>query len=127
VSLPFSPLEGLIVVKSELWGPKGGSGVRLALDTGATTTTVNAAVLVSLGYDPAISSSRVPITTGSGITYAPLVVLSKIITLGRERLDFPVLGHTLPPTAGVDGVLGLDFLRGLSLTLDFRAGQITNT
>jgi hypothetical protein len=38
--------------------------------------------------------------------------------------NFPVLGHTLPPSAGVDGLLGLDFLRGQSLTLDFRSGHL---
>jgi hypothetical protein len=31
----------------------------------------------------------------------------------------------LPPGAGVDGLLGLDFLRGQSLTIDFRSGEIT--
>ena len=43
----------------------------------------------------------------------------------RERTEFPVLGHTLPPSAGVDGLLGLDFFRGQSLTLNFRTGQAT--
>jgi predicted aspartyl protease len=128
VNVTFDAREGLIVVKVDLWGPKGGGGVvQLALDTGATTTTVNGGMLANLGYDPAGSSGRVPVTTGSGIAYAPLVVISKIVALGQERVDFPVLGHTLPPSAGVDGVLGLDFLRGLSVTLDFRAGQITVT
>ena len=32
--------------------------------------------------------------------------LNKIMALGRERTEFPVLGHTLPPSAGVDGLLG---------------------
>jgi hypothetical protein len=33
--------------------------------------------------------------------------------------------HTLPPSAGVDGLLGLDFLRGMRFTADFRAGALT--
>jgi hypothetical protein len=44
---------------------------------------------------------------------------------GMVRAAFAILGLTLPPTAGVDGVLGLDFLRGLTLTIDFRLGEIT--
>jgi hypothetical protein len=44
--------------------------------------------------------------------------------LGQIRILFPVVAHTLPPTTSVDGLLGLDFFRGLELTLDFRAGQI---
>ncbi len=32
--------------------------------------------------------------------------------------------HTLPPSAGVDGLLGLDFFRGERLTVDFRTGRL---
>ena len=45
--------------------------------------------------------------------------------LGRERRDFPILCHTLPPTTNIDGLIGLDFLRGCLLTVDFRAGVLT--
>lgn len=38
---------------------------------------------------------------------------------------FSALAHTLPPEVGVDDLLGLDFLRGQILTLDFQAGQIS--
>lgn len=53
------------------------------------------------------------------------MTLSRIRALGQERVEFAVLGHTLPPSAGVDGLLGLDFFRGQSLTLDFRTGHVT--
>jgi len=125
VSLPFDPQQGLIIVRTELWGPTGSALLRLALDTGATATVVNIAMLVAVGYDPALAPTRVQVTTGSGVGYAPRVTLSRILALGQERVDFPVLGHTLPPSAGVDGLLGLDFLRGQSLTVDFRTGHVT--
>jgi len=48
-----------------------------------------------------------------------------MVALGHERAGFPVLAHTLPPSAGVDGLLGLDFFHNLSLTIDFRGGQLT--
>ena len=51
--------------------------------------------------------------------------ISKIEALGRELTQLPVLAHTLPPSAGVDGVLGLDFLRGQLLSIDFRNGRLT--
>ena len=124
MSLPFDPQQGLIVVQAELWGPHGSAVLRLALDTGATSTVVNVAMLVAIGYDPALTSDRVQVTTGSGVEFAPRVILQRVIALGHERSSFPVLGHTLPPSAGVDGLLGLDFVRGLSLTIDFRAGQV---
>lgn len=64
-------------------------------------------------------------TTGSGIEFVPRLPLLKIMALGEERAGLPVLAHTLPPSAGVDGLLGLDFLRGMRLTLNFRKGQVS--
>jgi predicted aspartyl protease len=124
VTFPFDPQQGLIVVPAELWGPSGSVVLRLALDTGATATLVNIAMLVGVGYDPALAPTRVQVTTGSGVEYVPRVTLSRIRALGQERVDFGVLGHTLPPSAGVDGLLGLDFFRGQSVTIDFRAGRV---
>ena len=125
MSFPFDPRRGLIVVRAELWGPSGSGVLELALDTGATYTLVNVAMLVSLGYDPALTADRVQVTTGSGVEFTSRLGVQRITPLGQERLGFPVLGHTLPPSAGVDGLLGLDFFRGLSLIVDFRAGQLT--
>jgi predicted aspartyl protease len=124
MSVPFDPYEGLIIVPAELWGPSGSVVLRLALDTGATSTVINVAMLVAIGHDPALAPDRVQVTTGSGIEFAPRIVLDQITALDRDRTDFSVLGHTLPPSAGVDGLLGLDFLRGGSLTVDFRSGQV---
>jgi predicted aspartyl protease len=125
VSFRFDPQQGLIIVNAELSGPSGSAVLRLALDSGATGTVVNVGMLVAIGYDPALIPTRVQITTGSGIEFVPRVILDKINALGHERSRFPVLGHTLPPSTGVDGLLGLDFFRGQSLTIDFRAGQVT--
>lgn len=64
-------------------------------------------------------------TTASGLEVAPMITLERLEALGRQRDHFPVLCHTLPVSAGVDGVLGLDFLRGHRLTVDFRIGLVT--
>ena len=101
-------------------GTDGYSALRLALDTGADTTVINLGVLIGLGHQLPGPAGLTTIITGSGVVYALIVVLPKIIALGQERSDFLVLGHTLPPGAGIDGVLGLDFLQGLIVTLDFR-------
>jgi hypothetical protein len=125
MSFPFHPGRGLIIVQAELAGPTKTGVLRLALDTGATLTLVSAAMLVATGYDPALAPQRLQITTGSGIEFAPSLQVSKLTALGQERPNFPLLCHTLPPSAGIDGLLGLDFIRGHCLTLDFRSGQIT--
>ncbi len=125
MSFAFDPLQGLIIARAEVFGPVGCGFVDLALDTGATTTLISATVLVGLGYDPSAAAALVPVTTGSGIACAPRIPMDKIIALGAERTSFPVLSHTLPPSAGIDGLLGLDFFRGQMLLIDFKNGQIT--
>ncbi len=62
---------------------------------------------------------------GSTVQYVSKVVIDRIEALGEQQEQFPVVAHTIPASAGVDGLLGLDFLRDRRLTLDFRRGRIT--
>jgi hypothetical protein len=75
MSFPFDPGYGMIIVTVELLGPTGGTLLRMALDTVATTSRINATPRVWVGYDPALSPDRVQVTTGSGVEYAPLVTV----------------------------------------------------
>jgi predicted aspartyl protease len=125
MSFPFQPQRGLIHVEAELEGPAGNVNVLLALDTGATGTTVSDRLLRIAGYDPAAAPAQVRLTTASGTASIPQLAVTRLTTLGRDRMGFAVLALTLPSGTAVDGVLGLDFLRGCVLTIDFRAGQIT--
>lgn len=120
----FNAQRGLIVVQSEIQGPSGSIVLRLALDTGATGTMINVAPLTTIGYDPSLAPDRVQVTTGSGVEYAPRLPVLGIKALGQERQDFPVLAHTLPPSASIDGLLGLDFLRGQVLRINFQRGVV---
>ena len=67
---------------------------------------------------------RIQITTGSGVEFVPRISVSRIEALGKNVEGLAVLAHTLPPTAMVDGLLGLDFLRDARLTIDFTDGTI---
>jgi predicted aspartyl protease len=121
----FNRHHGAIVVPVRVWG-RGGSGVlRCILDTGSTNTSMSPAVLAALGYDPAMDSDLVEVTTATNVTFARSVIIERIRAVGSERVDFPILSISLPPSANVDGLLGLDFFRGHSLLIDFRAGEIT--
>jgi predicted aspartyl protease len=125
VILPFDPLAGIIAVPTRVSGPGGDVILRFALDTGATSSAISWQSAALLGYDPAAVPSRVEIITGSGVEYAPRITVMNIQAMGQERRDFAILCHTLPPSATVDGVLGLDFFKGCRLTLDFRTGIVT--
>jgi hypothetical protein len=125
MGIRFDAQRGLIVVPTRLWGPSGSVVARLALDTGATRTTINWDLLVFTGYDPAGVGPRMQVTTGGGLEFVPQVPVRRVEALGSERRDFSVLCHTLPPSATVDGVLGLDFMRGGRLLVDLRIGEVT--
>jgi hypothetical protein len=81
MSCPFDPQQGLIIVGAELWGPAGSAVLQLALDTGATSMVISVALLIAVGYDPALVSECVQITTGSGVEFAPRVTFDRIVTL----------------------------------------------
>jgi predicted aspartyl protease len=115
----------LVFVPAIVFGPRGDRVVRLALDTGATATLISTAILVSLGYDPATVPERVQVTTGSGVEFVPRFAVTRLATLDQARTTFPVIAHTLPPSAPVDGLLGLDYFRQQRLIVDFRQGEIT--
>lgn len=125
MSSSFNAKRGLIIVRPELFGPSGSIVVRLALDTGATGTMINIGLLTTIGYDPSLAPDRVQVTTGSGVEYVPRLAMSRIKALGQERANFLVLGHTLPPSASIDGLLGLDFMRGRLLDIDFTQGRVS--
>lgn len=127
MSYRFDPQERLIVVPARLSGPAGDAVVRLALDTGATSTLVNTEVMVLLGYDPATAPDRIQVTTGSGVEFCARLSVERIEAVGRIVERFPLLCHTLPSSAQIDGLLGLDFFRGCYLGIDLRTGEITVT
>ncbi len=123
----FRTDSGLVLVEAEVSGPSGKVAARLVLDTGATSTTLNVKLLRSIGYDPQDVGEFVRMTTGSAVERVPRLMVNRLSALGRHAIGSRVLAHDLPPGAAVDGLIGLDFLRGSRLTIDFRTGQIDLT
>ena len=70
------------MVPARLGGPRGAVSMRLALDTGATTTLLNWDIAVIAGDDPALIVERTQITTGSGVEFCPLLPVDMLEELG---------------------------------------------
>lgn len=122
--MPFDQTRGPIVVPAAIWGPRTGADALLLLDTGALSTVISIELVEHIGYDVAQAPQPVRIITASRVQRAHRVPVAKVMALGKERRDFPVIAHTLPPVARVDGVLGLDFFRGHRLIVDLREGWV---
>jgi predicted aspartyl protease len=127
MSQAFNGTAGLIFVEAVISGPAGKASARLVLDTGATSTSLNLKVLRSVGYDPDGATDFVSVATGTAVKKVPRLMINRLSALGQHAIGLRVLAHDLPAVAAVDGLLGLDFFRNLSLSIDFRAGQITLT
>jgi hypothetical protein len=115
----------LLILEADIVGPVRVVTVRLVLDTGASQTMIRPRSLVAAGYNPATTTRRGNIRSATGGSTAPILDVSAISCLGRVRTKLPVLAHDPPPTVVYDGLLGLDFFRGLVLTLDFARGRIS--
>lgn len=120
----FDPRGRLVVVPVFVAGPRGGETFQFALDTGATRSAVSGLVLGVLGYSEDQARSRTTARTGSGGVSVGLIHIARFAAFGRVETDYPVIWLPLPPASRVDGLLGLDFLRGRVLTLDFSRGRV---
>ena len=122
---PFAPKQGPIFIQAQVTGPRRSITIKLLLDTGATKTTIKRSVIINLGLDPERDGYPVKLITGSQTESVQVVTLTRLFALGQNRVGFPVVAHSLPPEANIDGLLGLDFFQGHILTLDFQVGSVT--
>ena len=110
--IPFDPDCSLIVVRARLWGPNGQSDdLRLVLDTGASLTLIVPELIDRLGYNPREGIARTTITSALGQEPGYTIRVARFSALGFSVPDFVIHAHDLADHAGIDGLLGLDFLR----------------
>lgn len=99
----------------------------MVLDTGAVYTVIAWDVAKDIGYDPAISERRMPIITANGVIEAPLITVQSvhITSLGAESVE--VICHDIPEITGIEGLLGLSFLKHFRTLIDYTAGVLEIT
>lgn len=127
MSTPFDPSHGLVIVEADIEGPAGSGKVQLGLDTGAERIILPLDILRLAGYDPSTARKFTRMTTASGVVNAPILTIARLRALDVEMTDVVVVGHTLPSSASIDGLLGLAFFRGRVLNIDFQTGLIEVT
>jgi hypothetical protein len=113
----FDPSDSLIVVKAWLWGPKGKAKLNLALDTAASHTHIVPDIVDELGYSPREGEGITVVHSAIGSEPGYLMRVSRFTALGFSSTDFRIHVHDLGEGVGVDGLLGLTFLRQFNLEI----------
>lgn len=117
--------EAIIIVNAVI---EGKYEFRLALDTAATHTTIDSNVLYFSGYELRNSKGEKSLETSNGIIVVEIYEIEELSALSISRKNFDVqvydfLAHGI--VSDYDGVIGLDFVRGHKLCIDFEKGEIT--
>lgn len=123
----FDPNDDLIIVKARVFGRQGTRPLSLASDTAASHTHISSDIIDELGYSPAegeaITSVRSAIGKESGYTLR----VKRFESLGFGFDDFLIHVHDLPAGFGIDGLLGLTFLKQFNYEIRSAEGRIVVT
>lgn len=122
----YDPSRGLVVGSAYLVGPSGITATvsSVALDTEALKIVLSKEILQKVGckFTPDLPSTRV--VTGTGVTRCPIVSINRLEAFGCQRTNLEVMALDLPEEARLSGLIGLDFLRGTVLTIDFIKSEV---
>jgi clan AA aspartic protease (TIGR02281 family) len=128
VIYPLQRSGNLLFLRASVRGVDGDSlSVRLLVDTGASYTTLPIKVLEDLGYVTSTAPVRVAIMTASGMGRAPYLKIAALNCLGKNLPDFSVVALDLPFNPLMSGLLGMDFLSKMGVTLDIQKAEIIMT
>lgn len=96
---------------------------RLVLDTGASLVVLSTRLTKAVGID-IDPKKTAQTTTATKVETIPEIIVPYMSVLGKEAKHVKAIVKDLPPQSGVDGLLGLSFLRHFKLTTDFKKGVV---
>lgn len=123
----FDPNGKMIIVLASLHSKTDMVHVRLGLDTGASHTCIQPELLVRLGQDISRPTNWIKMTFGTETKTLPMFPVDAIRALGNVKENLLVVSHALPDALNLDGLLGIDFPKGLDLTISFRSATLDLT
>lgn len=110
----------IVLRRVKINGPAGSREIDMVLDTGAVYTVIAWDVARDIGYDPAVSEKRLHVITANGVIEAPAITVQSIEIEDIYAKDVDVICHDIPEIVGIEGLLGLSFLKHFSILMDFK-------
>ena len=120
----FDPDDDLIIVKARVFGKHGYRLLNLALDTAASHTHISPDTIDELGYSPAQGEAITSVRSAIGKEPGYLLRVQRFESLGFGFNDFLIHVHDLPAGFGIDGLLGLTFLKHFNYEIRSVEGRI---
>ncbi len=121
----FDPSDELVIVNARIWTAQGRfTDLRLALDTGSSETLVMPEFTDGLGYSPRDGEAITVIRSAIGDERGYMLRVARFASLGFTMPDFRVHVHDLPEGYGIQGLLGLSFLRQFNYEIRSAEGRI---
>lgn len=124
----FNRARDLIFVNGRAWSPRGPqtrpAPLRLVLDTGAAETIIIPEVLDELGYSPSQGEAITTMRSAVGREEGYMIRVARFGCLGHYSTAFLVHAHDLPEGWGIDGLIGLSFLRQFNYEIRSLEGRI---
>ncbi len=116
--------DSLIIIKCML----NRHSVALALDTGASHTTIDITALLIAGIKINDALRVEKIETASGVIDAYVFKVAKLIAFGITKMDIEICAYDFfahNVLTEFDGVLGIDFLTEHKICIDFNKSELT--
>jgi predicted aspartyl protease len=120
----FDSADDLIIVKARVFGRHSSHRLTLALDTAASHTHITPDVIDELGYSPAEGEAITSVRSAIGKETGYMLRVQRFESLGFAFDDFLIHVHDLPTGFGIDGLLGLSFLKRFNYEIRSIEGRI---
>jgi len=122
----FTPTRDLIFVDGHVWGPlhRRGRPLRLVVDTGAAETVIVPDALDEIGYSPRQGEEITVMRSAVGREQGYMIRVDRFNCLGHQSRNFRVHVQDLPDGWGIEGLIGISFLRQLNYEVRSLEGRI---
>lgn len=122
ITVPVEQFGALLVVSTTL---NDGYVARFILDTGASLSIISRSLATDIGLLPTSALESITLKTAGGPVQADIITIQSIRLSGAEVRDSAIAIFDLPDVPdGIEGILGLTFLRHFEVTLDIAKGQL---